>query len=184
VFEVIESLSNLHYVIGIDQFAFLVIGIAAGIVVGALPGVGPLLGVVMAIPFTFYMKPVSAMALLMGIYQGGSYGGALSATVIGIPGTPMAAATLLDAHPMALGGRASEAVTLATIGSATGGVLSGLMLIAIAPELAAIALKFGPSETSAICVARPYHFGRTVWQLTLEGLDDGFSWPFYCHHRP
>ena len=31
--------------------------------------------------------------------QGGSYGGALAATIIGIPGTPMAAATLLDAHP-------------------------------------------------------------------------------------
>ena len=90
-----QTLASFPALLSSVQLMFLVVGIAAGQVIGALPGVGPLLGVVMAIPFTFYMDPVSSMALLMGIYQGGSYGGALSATVIGIPGTPMAAATLL-----------------------------------------------------------------------------------------
>ena len=126
--EVIDTISRLPDLIGIVQLGLLILGLALGIVIGALPGVGPLLGVVMAIPFTFYMEPVSAMALLMGIYQGGSYGGALSATVIGIPGTPMAAATLLDAHPMALGGKASYAVTLATVASPIGAVIGAATL--------------------------------------------------------
>jgi len=148
----VDALTGLPAFLAGAPFLFLVIGIASGIVIGALPGVGPLLGVVMAIPFTFYMDPVSSMALLMGIYQGGSYGGALSATVIGIPGTPMAAATLLDAHPMALAGRASHAVTLATLASSFGGIMSGIVLIAVAPTLAAIAIKFGPAETAAFAL--------------------------------
>ena len=138
--------------IGWHELLFLIIGLAIGIIVGALPGVGPLLGVIMAIPFTFYADPVTAMALLIGIYQGGSYGGAVAATMIGIPGTPMAAATMLDARPMALAGHASEAVTLSTIGSAIGGVVSAIVLIAVAPQLATIALRFGPAETAALAL--------------------------------
>jgi putative tricarboxylic transport membrane protein len=147
--EFFDTITGILGLLTWTQLCFLIIGVAAGVIVGALPGVGPLLGVVMAIPFTFYMDPISSMALLMGIYQGGSYGGALSATIIGIPGTPMAAATLLDGHPMALGGRASFAVTLSTIASSFGGVLSGIVLIAVAPALASIAIKFGPSEVAA-----------------------------------
>lgn len=140
---------NLPSFIGFAQIASILIGLAIGMIVGVLPGIGPLLGAVMAIPFTFYMDPVSAMALLIGIYQGGSYGGAISSTMIGIPGTPMAAATLLDAHPMALRGQASLAVTLSTIGSSLGGVFSAIVLIATASYLATVALKFGPAETAA-----------------------------------
>ena len=170
----VDTLIRLPELISLAQLGVLVLGLALGIVIGALPGVGPLLGVVMAIPFTFYMEPVSAMALLMGIYQGGSYGGALSATVIGIPGTPMAAATLLDAHPMALGGRASYAVTLATVASSVGGVLSALVLIAVAPALAAIAIKFGPAETAAFALLGLTTIGALSGSSAIKGWLMGF----------
>ena len=136
--------------LGLQEFIALVIGLAMGIIIGVLPGLGPLMGVVLAIPFTFYMTPVAGMALLLGIYQGGSYGGAISATVLGIPGTPMAASTLLDAHPMARKGFASEAVSLSTVASSFGGVIGGLILLVAAPPLAAIAMRFGPAETFAM----------------------------------
>jgi putative tricarboxylic transport membrane protein len=144
--EALSSLPQLVQAITLWQLVAVMLGLAIGILIGAMPGVGPLLAVVMAIPFTARMDPVSSMALLIGIYQGGSYGGAISATVVGIPGTPMAAATLLDARPMALAGRASEAVTLSTIGSSVGSTLSGFALLLIAPALAAIAIRFGPAE--------------------------------------
>jgi len=57
--------------IGWNELLFLIVGLSVGILVGSLPGVGPLLAVIMAIPFTFYADPVPAMALLIGIYQGG-----------------------------------------------------------------------------------------------------------------
>ena len=155
--------------IGFAELLFLVIGLAVGIIVGALPGVGPLLGVIMAIPFTFYAEPVTAMALLIGIYQGGSYGGAVAATMIGIPGTPMAAATLLDARPMALSGRASEAVTLSTIGSTVGGVISAIVLFAVAPQLAAVALRFGPAETAAFALLGLTALGALSGNSPMKG---------------
>lgn len=169
-----DTFAGIISAIGIEQFLALLVGLSVGIVVGALPGVGPLLGVVMAIPFTFYMDPVSSMALLLGIYQGSSYGGALSATVIGIPGTPMAAATMLDGYPMALAGRASEALTLSTIGSCVGGVASGVLLILIAPELAAIALKFGPAETACFALLGLTTMGALSGKSPLKGWMMGF----------
>jgi len=170
----IQTFTNLPNIISFSDALVLIFGVGLGIVIGALPGVGPLLGVVMAIPFTFHMEPVAAMALLIGIYQGGSYGGALAATVIGIPGTPMSAATMLDARPMALNGRASEAVTLSTLGSTIGGVLSALVLIGIAPQLAAIALRFGPAETAMFALLGLTTLGALSGGSPLKGWMMGF----------
>ena len=166
IFDVLSSLPEL---IGMAQLIAILLGLLIGMIVGVLPGVGPLLGVVMAIPFTFYMEPVSAMALLIGIYQGGSYGGAIASTMIGIPGTPMAAATLLDARPMALNGKASVAVTLSTLGSSFGGVLSAIILIATASQLAAIALKFGPAETAAFAFLGLMTLGALSGGTAIKG---------------
>ncbi len=171
---VIELFQIATDLIGVHELAFLTLGLAIGIIVGALPGVGPLIGVIMAIPFTYYAEPVAAMALLIGIYQGGSYGGAVAATMIGIPGTPMAAATMLDARPMALAGRASEAVTLSTIGSTFGGVVSALVLIAVAPQLAAIALRFGPAETAAFALLGLTALGALSGSSPMKGWAMGF----------
>lgn len=171
---ILETLINIPNLLNGWQLLSLVVGLSVGVVIGALPGVGPLLGVVMAIPFTFYMDPVSSLALLMGIYQGGSYGGALSAVVIGIPGTPMAAATMLDARPMALHGQASLAVSLATIASSVGGVISALILIAVAPALAAIALKFGPAETAAFALLGLTTMGALSGGSPIKGWMMGF----------
>lgn len=171
VHETVQFVTGLF---GWNELFFLLAGLVIGIVVGALPGVGPLLGVIMAIPFTFYAEPVPAMALLIGIYQGGSYGGAVAAAMIGIPGTPMAAATMLDARPMALAGRASEAVTLSTIGSALGGIVSALLLMMIAPQLAAIALRFGPAETAAFAMLGLTALGALSGASPLKGWTMGF----------
>ncbi len=145
-------LSGINVFVGVSQITSLLVGVVLGILIGVLPGMGPLLGVVLAIPFTFYMDAVSGMALLLGIYQGGSFGGAISAAVLGIPGTPIAASTLLDARPMALSGRTSEAVSLSTVASSFGGVVSGFVLMLAAPPLAELAMRFGPAETFAMAV--------------------------------
>jgi len=166
---IFELLSQLPDFIGLAQLGAILLGLLIGMVVGVLPGIGPLLGVVMAIPFTFYMEPISAMALLIGIYQGGSYGGAIASTMIGIPGTPMAAATLLDARPMALRGQASVAVTLSTLGSSIGGVLSAIILIATASYLATLALKFGPAETAAFALLGLTTLGALSGGAAIKG---------------
>jgi len=168
--ELLQVFADLTQLVTLDALLALLTGLALGTLIGVLPGMGPLLGVVLVIPFTFYMAPVPSMALLLGIYQGGSYGGAVTATILGIPGTPMAAATLLDAHPMARLGRASEAVTLATLASAIGGTLSALALILTAPALAAIAMRFGPAEIFALALLGLTCIGTLSQGTPVKGL--------------
>lgn len=150
--ELLQTLIDLAATVQLNAVVALLIGLSAGILIGVLPGMGPLLGTILAIPFTFYMEPVPAIAMLLGIYQGGNYGGAITATVLGIPGTPMAAITLLDAYPMALRGKASEAVTLAAVASFFGTVFGGIILILISNALAKVATRFGPAETMALAL--------------------------------
>ena len=171
--EIGALLGELGGLVGFAQVGALLIGLILGIIVGVLPGLGPLLGVTLAIPFTFHMDPVSSIALLIGFYQGGSYGGAVTATVLGIPGTPIAAATLLDAHPMALAGRASEAVTLATLASWVGGLIGGTVLLFTAPALAKIAIRFGPAETFALAALGLTAIASLSQGSTLKGLLSG-----------
>lgn len=169
----IDIITNAGAYISFSQVAIVAIGLVIGTIVGVLPGLGPLLGVTLAIPFTFHMGPVAGLALLIGIYQGGSYGGAISATLLGIPGTPLAAATLLDAYPMARAGRASEAVSLATVASWIGGIIGGIILLFFAPLLAAIAIKFGPAETLGLALLGLTAIASLSQGSTIKGLLSG-----------
>ena len=129
------------------QNLFLVIfGVFLGTVVGAIPGLTATLAISLLIPLTFGMDAVPALVLLLGIYCGGIYGGSITAILINAPGTPGAAATLLDGHPMAKQGRAGEALGIATLSSALGGMLSAFVLIFLAQKIAFVALEFSGQE--------------------------------------
>lgn len=173
--ELISFVGQLAAAVNLPNFLAIAIGLFVGILIGVLPGMGPLLGCALAIPFTFYMDPVSAMALLIGIYQGGNYGGAISAAVLGIPGTPMAAVTLLEAYPMALRGFASEAVTLACVASFFGSAVSGVLLILLSEPLARIALRFGPAETMAVALLGLTAIGAVSTGSMVKGLLGGLA---------
>ncbi|WP_283647168.1 tripartite tricarboxylate transporter permease, partial [Marinovum algicola] len=120
---------------GLDSFQSwqviggVILGTVIGMVVGVLPGLGPLIGIILMLPVTFHMQPVAGMGMLMSIFVAGSCGGAISAIVLRIPGTPLAAATLLDGFPMAKNGRAADAIGLAIASSALAGVLGGIVMI-------------------------------------------------------
>ena len=125
-------------------------GTLIGIIVGALPGLGSVVALTICLPFTFSMGQIPAITLLLGVYCGSVYGGSVSAILINTPGTPQSAATCLDGYPMAQRGEAGLALGWATMASVFGGIFSCFVLILAAPQLAAIALKFGPIETFAL----------------------------------
>ncbi len=110
------------------------------------------------------------MGLLIGVYVGGSCGGAISAILLRIPGTPIAAATLLDGYPMAQKGKSPEAVGIAISASSMGGLLGGIALIFVSPLLAKIALKFGPPEYFALTVTGLIAIAVVARESTLKGL--------------
>lgn len=81
-------------------------GVIWGMFVGVTPGLTGIMAVVIALPMTFFMTPLTAIALLLGIYVTAIYGGSVTAIMIATPGTPNAAATVMDGYPLARQGRA------------------------------------------------------------------------------
>ncbi|MDB3935810.1 tripartite tricarboxylate transporter permease [Granulosicoccus sp.] len=127
-------------------------GILIGLLVGALPGLGPLMGIILLLPVAIGLPPVPAMGFLIAIFVGGSCGGSISAILLRIPGTPLAAATLYDGYPMAQKGRASEAIGIAISASAIGGLIGGFVLIVASPVLARFASGFAPPEYAMLAI--------------------------------
>ena len=107
---------------------FIVIGVTAGIVVGCLPGLTATMGCALLIPFTYSLPPVEGLLLLMGIFTGGIYGGSISGILIRTPGTPAAAATLLDGYPLTQKGEGGKAIGISTVASFVGGTIGALIM--------------------------------------------------------
>jgi len=127
-----------------------VTGVIVGIIIGAIPGLGPTMAIALLIPVTFGMPPIPAIILLLGVYQGAIFGGSISAILLGVPGTPSSAATVIDGYPMARQGRAGEALRVALYASVFGNLFSCVVLILLAQPLASFALDFGPAQMAAL----------------------------------
>lgn len=133
------------------------LGTVIGIVVGALPGFTPTMGIAVLIPITYTMEATSGLIFLGAIYCGSMFGGSISAILINTPGTSAAAATAMDGYKMTLSGRAHEALKESAVASFWGGSISVLALIFLAPPLAKIAFAFGPQEKFMMAI-----FGLTI----------------------
>ena len=130
----------------------LLMSVPLGIIVGVMPGVGAVVGVTVLLPLTFGMNPVAGICMLVAVYCGAFYGGAVSAILINTPGTPAAICTTLDGYPMARKGQAHKALTTAVVASFVGGVISVVALNFAAPLIARVALKFSYTEYFAIAI--------------------------------
>jgi len=128
----------------------VVLGVTAGLFIGAMPGLGSVNGVAIVLPLTFIVPPASAIILLAAIYYGAMYGGAISSILLGIPGASTAVATTFDGRPMAQQGKAGLALIAAAVASFVGGTVSIVLFTIFAVPLADLALAFGPAEEFAL----------------------------------
>lgn len=156
------------------------VGAAGGILLGAIPGMTATMGVALLIPFSFGMDLIPSIGLLLGIYCGGMYGGSISAILIHAPGTPAAAATLLDGYPMCQKGQAGRALSIAMFSSFCGGVIGALIMTFLSPTIAKMAMSFGPGEMFMLAV-----FGLSViiaisGKSVAKGLVSAFFGMLLC----
>jgi len=136
------------------NLGLVVLGVVVGLFIGAMPGLGSVNGVAILLPTTFLVPPTSAIIFLGAIYYGAMYGGAISSIMLGIPGASTAVATTFDGRPMALKGKADEALVAAAVASFVGGTISVVLFTLFAPPLAEVALAFGsPEETALMLLA-------------------------------
>lgn len=139
-------LTSLSALARIDVAFALLIGSIGGVVIGAIPGVGPAIAIAILLPATFAMEPIVGLTLLLGVYGSSMYGGAIPAILVNTPGTAVNALTTYDGFPMTKRGEATRALSLAFGASFCGAIISIIALICLSPVLAAVAPMFGSRE--------------------------------------
>jgi len=143
-------LAAINQFASVEVLLAIAVGCLWGTFAGALPGMGTVAALIVALPFTFSMTTEASLALFLGIYVTSVYGGSISAILINTPGTPQSAATVLDGYPMAKSGKADLAIGWATLSSLIGGIFSLIVLIVVAPALARVSVAFGPAAIFAL----------------------------------
>ncbi|WP_027854944.1 tripartite tricarboxylate transporter permease [Marinobacterium litorale] len=135
-----------------EHLMFAALGAMLGTLIGALPGLGPANGVAILIPLAFSLglSPAASLIMLTSVYAGAMYGGRISSILLNIPGDEPAMMTCLDGYPMAMKGKAAEALAVSAIASFIGSLLATIGLIILAPILARFALHFGAAEYFAL----------------------------------
>ena len=86
----------------------MLIGIAIGLVVGIMPGLGSGTALVLMFPFVFRMEPVQAFAFLLGMASVVSTAGDLTSILFGIPGESDCAASVITGTRWRNRGRRGE----------------------------------------------------------------------------
>ncbi|RDH73979.1 hypothetical protein DVS77_34245 [Mycolicibacterium moriokaense] len=128
------------------MWIILVLGVVTGLIVGVLPGLTFVMGVILILPFTYGMDPETGIVLMLAVYVAGTYGGAITSILLHIPGEPNNVPLLWDGYTMTRRGRAAEALGWAAFAALAGGLVAWVLLTFAARPIAHVALKFGQAE--------------------------------------
>lgn len=150
-------LSSFGQVFSPLTLLYTILGAAGGILIGSIPGLTATMGIALLVPFTYGLDFIPGVAMLLGIFCGGMYGGSIAAILIHTPGTPAAAATVLEGYPMGQKGQASRALTISLFASFCGGIIGAIVMTFLSPTISKVALRFGPAEFFALAI-----FGLSV----------------------
>ena len=154
----------------VTQILFCALGCFAGIYVGAIPGLSVTMATSLLIAMTYSWSTEAALAVMMGVYIGGVYGGSRAAILLNIPGAPAAVATTFDGYPLAKKGEAGKAIATSTITSVVGGLIGSAFLFFGAPQVAKIALSFGPRDYMLLTLMGLMLVGSISGKSMLKGL--------------
>ena len=132
------------------NFLMILLGLAIGILAGALPGITMLNAIVLVLPFTYLMDIVPSLLLMIAIYCGGIFGGSITGILFNIPGDPMNVPVTWEGYQLNKKGLASKALGMAIMTSAVGGFLSALIMTVASPPFAKVALSFSSCEYFAV----------------------------------
>ncbi|HLX28527.1 MAG TPA: tripartite tricarboxylate transporter permease [Casimicrobiaceae bacterium] len=141
---------GFFHLLTVANGASLVIGLIVGMLVAVLPGLTLVMGVVLALPFTYGMGVTSSIILLTAMYLSGTYGGAFTSILFRIPGEPLDVPLLWDGYPMARQGRPAQALGWTLIAALWGGLVTCVSAVALAVPFAHFALRFDTPEYFAV----------------------------------
>lgn len=166
--------AELPVVLSLKFLPYIMAGSVIGMFVGAMPGLTSATGLIIMLPLTFYMDKHVALGMLVSIYMSALCAGGLTAVFFNIPGTPQAAVTAIDGHPMTQKGLDNEAAGVVIGASFIGGFISYVILSVFIGPLGEIATKFGPIELFFTAMLGMVCAAGVKTKYPLKGLASGF----------
>ena len=152
------------------QIVYVGIGVFAGIYIGAIPGLSVTMAASLLISMTYSWDVNSALALMMGVWVGGVYGGSRAAILLNIPGAPAAVATTFDGYPLAKKGEAGKAIAVSTIMSVFGGMFGLIIMVIAAPYISKVALSFSPKDYLLLLLMGLMLVGSLGGKSAIKGI--------------
>ena len=159
-------LEGFGNILAVAPLLAIVAGVFMGILVGAMPGLSPSMGVALLLPFTFRLDPLVGLVMLTAVYLASNYGGSITAVTINTPGTPSAVATAFDGYPLTQQGKAGVGLGHSLVSSVVGGMVGIIILILFARPLAKVAVRMHPAE----------YFALALFGLTTVASLGGKNW--------
>jgi putative tricarboxylic transport membrane protein len=144
--------AGMSMVLHLDNILASMFGVTIGITMGAIPGLSDITAICLLLPFTFYLNPIAAIAMLMGLSKGGNFGGSIPAILFNVPGTAQAVVTSYDGYPLTKQGKSGKALKMALYASTMADTLSDFILFFLAAPVATVALMIGPPEYTMIVI--------------------------------
>ncbi len=139
----------IHAFLAVFQPAPLVLmlgGVAMGLIVGIIPGMGGTVGMSLLLPFIYGMEPSTAFALLIGMVAVVHTADTFPSVLLGVPGSSGSQATILDGYPLAQQGEASRALGAAFFASMVGGLAGAAAIVVLLPVARPLILALGSPE--------------------------------------
>ena len=152
---------------------FLTLGMAIGLVFGALPGLGGATALALLMPLTYGLEPFTAVALAGGVMGAVPMGGSLTAILLNSPGAAPNAATCLDGYPLAQQGKAGYAIGAAATANSLGGLIGTVSVLAVLPVAQQLVLLFGPPEFFLLAILALVTVAASLTGKMLRGLLTG-----------
>ena len=134
-------------------------GAALGIVWAALPGLSTTMAMALLVGLTYSMSAETAIIFILGTFTGSVFGGAISAILINIPGTPDAVPTQMAGFPLAKKGQGGLALGMSITASMVGNWAGILLLVVCVPYILDIAMKFASWEVALLA----------LWGISISG---------------
>ena len=169
----VDALPYLANVLTTANLLAMLLGVMVGLVIGAIPGLSPPMAIALMIPISFNFPPETALILLVSCFAAGIYGGSFSAILLRTPGTSASAASAIEGYEMTRRGNAIQAIRISTFASVVGGIISGVVLLLLAPPLAQVSLWFGPSEYFLVAILGLTAIASVSFGSLYKGLISG-----------
>lgn len=156
-----------------ESLLYLTIGMAIGLVIGFLPGLGGLATLALLTPLIIGMEPSSGLAFILGAYGAVSFGGSITAILFNTPGTGEQVVTTFDGYPMARRGEAGRALGVSAGASAFGGLFGVVVLFLAIPIAFQLIALIRPPEVFALGIIGVMVMGVSNASTRTKGIVSG-----------